>query len=805
MGAHFLLAKAFHVGSNRWALLTVTREDFPEQGLKQLGNIGACLASIDSRGVSTVLDRIWAPGTVPAWGCLVTTWHEDSLPLARALLLPQEAPPVTSVLAFVRALTDQLRAIHEAGYAHGDISPNNILINQKFEPHIVDFEYLSKDKVVFDEQAFGTEGFSHPARLGSLQQAKHSLHDMRTWDRYALARVFLDVLASAGPLSFNDLTVYNQRALRLVAAMMLDGQNLPSEVALGLPVEFFQAEQLRTLDAVVDALDRLMGQANPELFVPELRWIPENVIEVGTPSPAAFTRRTRKLLDSPEMTQLTTCLQLGLISYIWPTATHTRIEHAIGTYSLASTAVLNLFADPQSPLFRVLATPRMVRTMLAAALLHDVGHYPLAHDLEEAYPTSFEHEDRSIETVISDTNVNRLLAASESDGGWNLVPEDVASVFAGKPIQDSTLSTWTCTLLHSVISGTLDVDKLDYLVRDSKILGVRAGEGIDTRRILSSLTIAVVSDEHGSKSLSLGVRAKGVRPAELVGRIRSHMFGVVYWHHTYRAIKAMIHWIVWKSLRNSRGTVTAISAHATATRFYEQLKGETLFSGFEDVSGVGTFSMPRREGAVLSYLARSSKDRSALDMFNLLGHKRWFKSVLTVEHYENVANAQSGDFEINIWAAVYKLPSKPHEHVMARLKLAERVQQRVIEWFAAHTEPGKLTVVQDWEEIKVQIQIAAGREQLFLVDLVETRKASEKSYKRLYFASAERTGVGVVDASMAIHTRHSYDQARLAVEFLASNGAIRLLCHPDFDEYVTSSLTREDLLTILLEELQALG
>jgi HD superfamily phosphohydrolase len=805
-GHRFLLLSAKHVSSDQRVLVTVSRPGVPE-GLAQLANIARLLSSASSNALGTLIDRFFPIDNdlsrPDRWGCLATTWHEDATTLQNAIVA--HAP--INLLHSLREITLQLERIHSLGFAHGDVSLANVLVTKTGSIHLVDFEHVTSENFLFERQAFLTSGYSHPERLRRISQGEYSIEDAQNWDRYALGQLFLQVLADSDPYRYEELSLYNQRAIRLIGCLLLGGTNAPAEVALGLDIGFFRSDYYRSLSDVVTAIDRLIGLAAPETFIPEMRAVPERVVEIGTHRPVPFTTRVRNIVESTEMQQLGTCLQLGLISYIWPTATHTRIEHAIGTFGIACEAVLNLYADPQSPLFKVLGTPAVVRSLLAAALLHDVGHYPLAHDLEEAFPKAFDHETRSVAFVVQGSIADSL-RAPEPDG-WDVNPFDVASIIDGNPLEGSALSHWMCGLLHSLISGAIDVDKLDYLVRDSSALGVAAGEGIDIDRVLASLTVALVPTttvrsarkSSGPDVPRLAVRAKGIRPAELVGRIRSHMFGVTYWHHSYRSIKAMIHWIVWQAILQSQGKSTiGRKAELLARELFAALDSkerESFLPGFE--RQWRSFSqMPQREGSVLAFLVEHGSDH-AKPMLDLLEQRRWFKPVMTIDHYENVEvyDRPRGRRDKQLWDVVAKLPEAGDRNLTARVAIAQDLQSSIIKWLEPRTEGAiSATVVENWTELKVQIQTQSYLGQLFLVDFVETRKSVEK---KLYFAIAERRGLRLTNMTQGIPVRQSYDQHQLQKEFMVSNGAIRLLCHPDFDDFVVRSIPTDILFEMLLD------
>ena len=109
------------------------------------------------------------------------------------------------------------------------------------------------------------------------------------------------------------------------------------------------------------------------------------------------------LVHLPVVRRLASISQLGLVNQVYPTAMHSRLEHSLGTYHNSCQFVLSLYYDPLSPLFRQIVTPRDVRLLLVSAVLHDVGQYPLAHDLEEIGDDQFDHQKIGFDLLRAET------------------------------------------------------------------------------------------------------------------------------------------------------------------------------------------------------------------------------------------------------------------------------------------------------------------------------------------------------------------------------------------------------------------
>lgn len=219
-----------------------------------------------------------------------------------------------------------------------------------------------------------------------------------------------------------------------------------------------------------------------------------------------------RAVDTPAVQRLRYVRQLGHAFLVYPGATHTRFEHALGAYHLTRRALASL--GERLELAEV--EPDRHLAVQLAALLHDIGHYPFSHALEEAgFPS---HEARGA-ALLRDGTLGALL---DELGGEKLVGEIGALIrgTSGSPLQ-------------GLISGSLDLDKIDYLSRDARMCGVPYGT-VDVDRLLASLTVV-----EGRDGLEVGVHEKGVSALESLLFAKYQMYRNVYWHHAVRAATCM--------------------------------------------------------------------------------------------------------------------------------------------------------------------------------------------------------------------------------------------------------------------------
>ncbi|HEX9582749.1 MAG TPA: HD domain-containing protein [Gemmatimonadales bacterium] len=219
------------------------------------------------------------------------------------------------------------------------------------------------------------------------------------------------------------------------------------------------------------------------------------------------------VLDSEPFQRLRYIRQLGHAFLVYPGATHTRFEHALGAYHLARRA-LGLLAERGD----LDGIPAEELTLVRlAALLHDVGHYPFSHALEEAGLLS--HEALAVEHLAHPdlrTPLERTGIASPA--------RRIAALIAGT----------SPSPLQGLISGSLDLDKIEYLTRDARMCGVPYG-AVDVDRLLHSITLVAVAGG-GSR---VGVHEKGASALESLLFAKYQMYRNVYWHHAVRSATAM--------------------------------------------------------------------------------------------------------------------------------------------------------------------------------------------------------------------------------------------------------------------------
>lgn len=251
-----------------------------------------------------------------------------------------------------------------------------------------------------------------------------------------------------------------------------------------------------------------------------------------------------KLLATSEVQRLRRIRQLGLSSLVFHGAEHTRFAHAIGTAHVMKLFLARLRQlDADLPFWQRVTSDR-ARDALAAALLHDVGHGPFSHLFEDAMPGAIHHEGWT-ERILLDpsSEVHRVLISADP-----YLPQRVAELVRGEH---------ELPYLAKVVSGTFDVDRCDYLLRDAHATGARYGE-FDLAWLLRSLRLSDSPPEEAqapsAKSASGACPTlaldgtKGLSAIESFLLARHFMFQQVYFHKAARAAEWMVGAILRRAL-----------------------------------------------------------------------------------------------------------------------------------------------------------------------------------------------------------------------------------------------------------------
>jgi HD superfamily phosphohydrolase len=267
-----------------------------------------------------------------------------------------------------------------------------------------------------------------------------------------------------------------------------------------------------------------------------------NIIRLRTDTPEGALMV--RLIDAPEFQRLRRIKQLGLALYTYQGAEHSRFTHSLGVLHLM-TRVLDRLGEQ----YKIKAEDRAAAR--AAALLHDVGHGSFSHVMEKVL--GLHHEAWTVGIVLSEaTEIGQTLRAYAKD-----LPQQVANIIEGK-FQPAALA--------QLVSSQLDVDRMDYLLRDSLMTGAKYGI-YDLEWIINALQIDEAADR-------IYVAARGLYAVEEYLQARYYMFRQVYFHRTLRSAEAVLRAALQRALELLEAGATVWCAPGTA--FEKVLRREPL-------------------------------------------------------------------------------------------------------------------------------------------------------------------------------------------------------------------------------------
>lgn len=301
------------------------------------------------------------------------------------------------------------------------------------------------------------------------------------------------------------------------------------------------------------------------------------------------------LIQTPEVQRLRRIRQLGVGYLVFPGAEHTRFGHALGAMALMQDTLASL-VEKGTPI-----SPDEHCAALAAALLHDVGHGPFSHTLEHELIADFHHE-RMSRVLLADLN-------ERFDGQLDLALQ----IFDGE---------YERPFFHQLVASQLDMDRLDYLRRDSFYTGVVEGR-VGVERILKTLR---VYPEEGGPEANIVIEGKGIYAVENFLIARRLMYWQVYLHKTVLAGDELLRSIFRRSRRHLRnGTADALEGCSPALRFFleNRIRGRDI--GRDDVR---SHFCDLDDADVLYTLKRwaHSTDRILADLARRFIHRQFFRT-----------------------------------------------------------------------------------------------------------------------------------------------------------------------------------
>jgi HD superfamily phosphohydrolase len=263
-----------------------------------------------------------------------------------------------------------------------------------------------------------------------------------------------------------------------------------------------------------------------------------------------FQELVESILDSPVFQRLRYIRQNGVLNLVFHGAEHSRFSHVMGAAWVAGRMFDAVYRNTDDPSLCVNREQERNDTVLAA-LLHDVGHGPFSHTLEEilrSISVEFDHEEMTKRILTErESQIAKLLKKYDKDVNKRLIP------FIDKDKRKP--NKW----FYSIVSSELDADRLDYLLRDATMAGVLTHR-LDLNRLIDALGV------HQNKIVVDG-RARDIIESYLLAL--EQMYASVYFHHTNRAASFLLRAIIWRAAELGRK-----SKKACAELFPLRIRGD---------------------------------------------------------------------------------------------------------------------------------------------------------------------------------------------------------------------------------------
>lgn len=678
-----------------------------------------------------------------------------------------------------------VKHLHSLGIVHFDIKPNNILVSEDGEALLSDLGSARRYDESDDEVSIiYTKRYAHPKLIALRSQSTSDSNRNRgfikrkdiepAFDIYAFGKSLFELVQSFDPNIVTErMRPYERKYLLLMAARSLDGQNTDQETALGLPRDAFRELRYRSFNDISNDFDKLTGEFPLHTLLPELNPYILETVQAGSNWKTPLSHRLVNLLAHPSMQRLAGVSELGLLIHIYPTATHTRLQHSLGVFSNTIRIIEALYNDPINPLFKQIMTVGDLKCLLLSALFHDMGHFPLAHDIHEALPSIFDHESVAVSVLRGEKawfSANTLRDLIQRD--WSVNPNRIAGIIKLNP--SDTTQPIKDRVLNTIINGPIDADKLDYLIRDARTLDIPYASVIDLERLLSCLTI-IFRPEGVRTYAALGIHEKGRVSAEAVAFARYAMFGAVYWHHAFRAIKAMLHRAVWETrLHKYPGPNGEFNLqNEFQARFFESIVSRPMWE--EGPLDSMTQILPS-DREILNWFFNNTSDKGKI-LIQMLNSRQLFKRICVI--------SQTGR---PIWQRLVDF-RKNTTDCSKLVALQDRIQEDIVAFISQLTPDDRnknSTLTVDRTDNVIQKHQAG--QVLFLLDIPSGKFSSDAPLK--YLPESARQSL-LQNWDDPVDLEDSLLWRELNDDLIGLVGKVRLFGHPDIEAVVNAALNRE--------------
>lgn len=368
-------------------------------------------------------------------------------------------------------------------------------------------------------------------------------------------------------------------------------------------------------------------------------------------------------LDSKEFQRLRRIRQLGGDFQVYPTAEHSRFSHSLGVYEIVRRMVTEV-----KSLCVELTEYEKVCVMLAG-LLHDVGHGPFSHAFENI--TNHSHEEYTAKIILGNTELNAILRAVSEK-----LPQDIVSIIQHTHEND---------ILNQIVSGQLDADRMDYLLRDSYFTATSYGQ-FDLERILRTMRVRKTNE--GRKVIV--VKYTGIHSVEDYIMARYQMYWQVYYHPVARSYEA-----VFIQLFNRLKDIFKVDKD-----YFEDMKVLIPFLEKSEVSVEEYFKLDENSLLYCCALIQDKEDKIAADLAKRLQNRKLFEYVDYNE--ENLAQIKNmlkeNNFDERYYLKIENIEASVYSPYKGRKILIEKLNGDIVALEKASTIVESITKGQTKKE-----------------------------------------------------------------------------------------------------------
>lgn len=473
------------------------------------------------------------------------------------------AEQISTILFQIACALDYLHSIHN--YMHSDIKSKNILIrDSSFEAVLIDFalcKNLNFEEVDPNEKTKLLGDWDLFPKL----QADHPLKKMHETDG---TRKQLKELS----FPYLDLFQFGLLLKDLQDIFNVKFTDRESKYIITLSNQLTDWDILSRWDTkdLVSRISRLKPEHFSVFGIPELTspTVTEKTIMLPNGISFPLTDYIDKIITNRSFRRLFYIHQLCLLNYVYPAADYKRVVHIFYSYELTRQLVSQLYS---SSLFRVLFDQKSVRQLLVCSLLHDINHFPFLHIFQESVIPNLDkieildlfcNGEATGEKAIGKPSLYELLNDIGIDSNR------FKRLVFGKHHEQEGSNIEIDQTINSILNSGVDIDKLSYLYLDGYFTGVSYGIGIDFPCILKAATVSRLSNN----SLHLSFSERAIQALENVVMTRFWNFKSIYWHHTNRALMAMLLYVIRKIYDDGKEDVKEYLLQTMWLNDYEALR-----------------------------------------------------------------------------------------------------------------------------------------------------------------------------------------------------------------------------------------